>query len=487
MPERLEKSPHRFWMETCGIDTRRRSANHARLDTPWNAFSQDQILVCTLWSDEILRVFDDVENRTREFVKIGGKRRRWKGPAIQHGMQAAENLQRAFKERLRVVGFEAEPSMSSEGRSIAHYYMDRRHELERMTEFSHGDMVRRLKLEEQFAQLGRNKGDIEISPGIVFELVEQKGSFPAANLAQAGDDDLAASGNLSNEAYARTCIPILIAHVLKQRDEVLQTMTYTELAALLGRRNKHGEPYPRGLGDVLGQAMTLIDGVADQVGTVPYLTTIVVQKGEKSTALPGDGVAERWPDYVKMTPAEKTAKVLREHIDIVRYGTRWNDILTALQMARIDTTIEGDHAAGGRNGGESAAHKALKAYVRSHPEEFGADSSWDAFEEYPLRSGDTIDVFFKSQQAWIGVEVKSAVSDSVDADYQRGLFQVVKYDAVLKAQIQADQPDVMPTVKVLLVLESRLPATLQSTAQTLQVEVREQCGCRASSLAFATR
>ena len=47
----------------------------------------------------------------------------------------------------------------------------------------------------------------------------------------------AASGNLSNEAYASLCIPLLIAHVLRQQDEVLHTLTYSELATLLGPRD----------------------------------------------------------------------------------------------------------------------------------------------------------------------------------------------------------------------------------------------------------
>lgn len=499
MPERLEKSPHKFWLETCGINNRRRSSNHARLDTPWNGFTQDHVLVCTLWRDEILSVFDDVEDRQRRFVKIGGKMRRWVGPAIAHGKNAEENLQRAFRERRRVVGYEAEPSPTATDRSIAYFYMDRPHELQRMTEFSHGDTLRRLNINELFAQLGRRKNDTEIQPGVVFELVAPKGAFPGTTVAnriqpqtasdESGDDaggdeqnepaqddaEQPATGNLSNEAYASLCIPLLIAHVLRQQDEVLHPLTYTELAALLGRRNKHGQPYPRGLGKILGRVMQMIDAVAGQVGTVPYLTTIVVGKSDSGDGVPGDGVCERWNGYANMSLEEKRAKVLREHVDILRFGIRWNEVLSALGMQPVDTTAPGKATFGGRAGGESAAHKALKAYVRSNPKQFGADATWESFEEYPLRSADTIDVFFKSPRAWIGVEVKSAVSDGVEGDYQRGLFQVVKYEALLNAQARADQLAVMPTVKVMLVLERSLPEALRIIARTLAIEVREQC------------
>ena len=141
----------------------------------------------------------------------------------------------------------------------------------------------------------------------------------------------------------------------------------------------------------------------------------------------------------------------------------------------VDATTPGGPPLSCRGGGESDAHKALKAYVKSHPEQFGAEATWEAFEEYPLRSADTIDVFFKSGSVWIGIEVKSSVSDGVAGDYQRGLFQVVKYEALLKAQARADQLAIMPTVRVLLVLESTLPADLRTIARTLEIEVHEQC------------
>lgn len=51
MSERILQS-HEFWLETCGLDTYQRSSSHARLDTPWNAFTNDdRALVCTLWVD----------------------------------------------------------------------------------------------------------------------------------------------------------------------------------------------------------------------------------------------------------------------------------------------------------------------------------------------------------------------------------------------------------------------------------------------------
>ena len=48
-----------------------------------------------------------------------------------------------------------------------------------------------------------------------------------------------------------------------------------------------------------------------------------------------------------------------------------------------------------------------------------------------LPSGDTIDVLFRNGLDWIAVEVKSSLSNSLDIT--RGLFQCVKYRAVIEA------------------------------------------------------
>ena len=51
--------------------------------------------------------------------------------------------------------------------------------------------------------------------------------------------------------------------------------------------------------------------------------------------------------------------------------------------------------------------------------------------EHRLPSADTIDVLFQTSRDCVGVEIKSRISD--DADIVRGIFQVVKYRALLEA------------------------------------------------------
>lgn len=95
MQERTVQA-HEFWRATCGLDTYRRGKGHARIDTPWNAFTEDGKLVCTIWRDRIAGVFDPLENRLRRFVRLGGKSRVWKGVAVAHGQDARDNLERAI-------------------------------------------------------------------------------------------------------------------------------------------------------------------------------------------------------------------------------------------------------------------------------------------------------------------------------------------------------------------------------------------------------
>jgi hypothetical protein len=519
--ERIEKNIRQFWLTTCGIDTHERSPQHARHDTPWNAFSEDNVLVCTLWNDMIVKVFDPLEQRFRQFVRLGGKMRHWKGPAVRHGEDANSNLKKAAREKLRVVGFEAEPdkaALQRGERKVAYFYLNRAHELQRIFELSGHDMIDRLQLEQKFNATRSGQAVEAIEPGNLFELVASHGEIPrsrgafadrdadtssktnpsndspfnerseqnvdseASSAKDAEDDgelfDSVTDEKLSTEDYARKCLPILVEHVLKQRDDVLQTLTYLELAERLDRRNKNEDFWARGLGHVLSRVTSMLDELqTDWIEPVPYLTTIVVSGTGTDKGLPAAGIKEKWHQYESLTRSEKQSRVMREYDRILNYGSRWNDILVQLGLTPIipppADEVSPREGSGGWGGGESLHHKALKRHVKENPAIVGADGTWFATEEYALRSGDSVDVFFKRENAWIAVEVKSAISDALIADYERGLYQVVKYKAVLEAQAKIDCPGALPTIKVLLLLENRLPRQLLTTAARLGVDVVE--------------
>lgn len=290
----------------------------------------------------------------------------------------------------------------------------------------------------------------------------------------------AAAANRSNEELALVSIPFLITHVLAQRDEVMTTMTYEDLAEQLNRRDMHGDPMALGMGDVLGRAMMHIDRAAELLHeNVPYLTTIVVDKSGPDRGLPGVGIGGRWPNYPTLSRREKADQVELEYLSIMRFGRHWLDVQSVLQLPGEPPQLNVPGAAGGgRAGGESPQHLALKEFIAAQPALVGAPLDAKVFCEYGLRSGDAIDVLFQSAKEWVGVEVKASTSEGNLRDYERGLYQFVKYKAVLEAQARIDHPVRPPKVRVLLALELALPLELYPVAQALAVDLLENVGER---------
>lgn len=478
--------PHEFWLQTCGLDTHRRGPNYARLDTPWNAFTADgSKLVCTLWVDLIVDVHDPELGRMRRFVKMGGRSRRWKGVGMQHGQQARANLDKAIAENLPIFGFEAEPNVAAlerGERSVKHFYLDRAHQLQGRIGLSLYELEDRLHIEDAFRQRRLADQEDPNLPSSLFELVDVTADVPGAVGIANGDTsdehelDQPLESNLSADEYARKALPILVAHVLQQQDDVMAPITYRRLAELLGRRSKHGDPWARGLGFVLGRVTALIGGTRDRLPEAPpFLTSIVVLSSGPNVGLPDKGVSDVWPGYEAMSRDEKRAKLAAEFQRVLAYGSRWNEVLRLAGLPVIEPPVGtgGKPNSGGWGGGESEAHLVLKHYVRDHPELVGARADWEAKVEYALRSADELDVMFMSDRTWIGVEVKSRVSEGNAADYERGIYQVVKYRAVLEAQARADSPDAQPEIRVVLLLERELPAVYRALAAQLRVTVIE--------------
>jgi len=76
-------------------------------------------------------------------------------------------------------------------------------------------------------------------------------------------------------------------------------------------------------------------------------------------------------------------------------------------------------------------------------------------------------VVFKNDERYTAVEVKSIISN--DKDLNRGIFQCVKYQALLRAEQVAES--LLPTARAILVVERKLPAPLKSLAALLKIKV----------------
>ena len=127
-------------------------------------------------------------------------------------------------------------------------------------------------------------------------------------------------------------------------------------------------------------------------------------------------------------------------------------------------------ASGGPGGGESEDHKRLKVHVANHAAILGLRANVArGVNEYGLPSGDELDVLFRQGDEWIAVEVKSKISD--DPDLVRGLFQCVKYQAVLEAFLISTNR--APNVRTVLVTSRQFPAELVPLKNMLGVELLE--------------
>src|SRR5208337_2796029 len=122
----------------------------------------------------------------------------------------------------------------------------------------------------------------------------------------------------------------------------------------------------------------------------------------------------------------------------------------------------------GGGGGESDRHRDLKTFVAQNPMCIGLPSSTLAGNnEVPLPSGDCLDVSFRVGDEWVAAEVKSSLSNS--ADVVRGLFQCVKYRAVMAAAQAAE--GLARDARAVLVLEGKLGQELIPLRNILGVEV----------------
>lgn len=270
------------------------------------------------------------------------------------------------------------------------------------------------------------------------------------------------SGDKLYQVRARQALPLLV-----RQARASTPIYYSDLAHELQM------PNPRNLNYVLGSVGTAIERLSKRwKEKIPPIQCLVVNK---STGLPGAGIGwfiTKKDDFRKLPRRQQRSLVDAELQKVFMYP-RWNDVLRELKLQPIKADFSHliAQVAASRAGGESEDHKRLKLYVAEHPESVGLDADVDPGEiEHPLPSGDTIDVLFQDGDDWVAVEVKSSLSNNLDI--VRGLFQCVKYRAVIEA-VQAIQ-NLDQNARAILVLEGTLPTDLIGVKNTLAVDVVEK-------------
>lgn len=213
---------------------------------------------------------------------------------------------------------------------------------------------------------------------------------------------------------------------------------------------------------------------------IPPLNAIIVNAKDR---LPGKGVNYYLKHYFKVKKGtssislkQRRAVVEEIQADVFAFK-HWDRVLRECELERfggdVVTKNQKDDVAPPKIGGwstepESQEHRQLKEYVANNPSVVGLPrGSAVGRTEYLFPSADSADVVFTSAKQIVGVEVKSRISN--DADLNRGIFQAVKYQALLRAEQRARFE--APTATAMLVSERALPAKLAKLAAVLGIEV----------------
>lgn len=269
------------------------------------------------------------------------------------------------------------------------------------------------------------------------------------------------SGDKPYQVRARQALPILVRQAKAE-----QSIFYSDLAAELGM------PNPRNLNYVLGTIGNALKELSKKWRTeIPPIQCLVINK---HTGIPGEGIGWFVQDTEKFRRSSRKQKRLiidRMLTDVFSFE-RWDDVLSHFTLKAVKgkpirvAPLRSKGSYGGT--GETDEHRKLKEYVARHPNLVGlSKDSVKSHIEFEFPSADTIDVLFQRTNEWTGVEVKSSKS-GID-DITRGLFQCIKYRALIEAtQISESH---RPNARVVLLLEDPFPEELRWLKNILGIEV----------------
>jgi hypothetical protein len=258
---------------------------------------------------------------------------------------------------------------------------------------------------------------------------------------------------------ARAVLPILV-----RQAEARQPVFYEALAQEIKI------PNPRNLNYPLGCIGTTLNEIGEEWGSdVPPIEALVVNQ---TTRLPGPGFDSFLIEKGESWDNKEERKALIEQYWARIYGyPYWDDILKELNLKKTVDPAEaiiGKAGAGG--GGEGPEHLTLKLFVCANPKSVGLRGiDHPGKTEHCLPSGDSIDVVFDYSRRVHAVEVKP--KSSPESDLARGLFQCVKYRAVLQALARYEHDK--RNITVCLALGGSLPARLVPLRNSLNIDVFE--------------
>ena len=252
-------------------------------------------------------------------------------------------------------------------------------------------------------------------------------------------------------------------------------VTYGRVAKRLEMALGKSPISPRQMGWVAGP---LMDHLLRIDPDVPLINVLVVRGDSDQPGAGADSYLKSRYGVKGRLGATKRKELVQAALNEVWIYRNWEELFKrafgrrpedlSLETGNFEEDGQGDNP---RYGGlpESREHKALKSYVAANPSAVRMKlKDPEATEERRLLSGDSIDVEFVDGARRVAVEVKSIKSGR--GDLLRGIYQCVKYRAVMIAQSGFDADDAK--CESVLVSEKALPPDLRAIAHRLGVPVR---------------
>lgn len=252
-----------------------------------------------------------------------------------------------------------------------------------------------------------------------------------------------------------------------------QRVTYGTIADHLAEKLNIPKVFSTHIGSVAGSLMNRIHA---DFPHAPLINMLVVNVYNWEPGDGGDEFLAEWFGLSENQLLRSRERYVQQAINEVKAFKEWPEIYTSIfgkplvsgrRSEDYEPDGQGDNPRFGKFGPESEDHKRLKKHIRDNPRKIGIKARVSrAKNEAPLLSGDRMDVEFLVGARRIGVEVKSWRSGN--ADLERGIYQCVKYRAVMIAEcgFGADEAD----CEAVLVTERELPSALASLARQLKVK-----------------
>ena len=260
--------------------------------------------------------------------------------------------------------------------------------------------------------------------------------------------------------YAAQPLAQWLIHAARRRSSI----TYGEAKLRLEREIGFSTIFSPAIGVPAGN---LMDRMLHVRPGCPPLNVLLVRQEDR---IPGEGAGPFMADYLSNRRLASTGfrdrhpRRWRSACDEIATDVYafddWNELYRDAFGERLPapTQPQGTENDGIRHArrGEGPNHKALRLWVRDHPGKIrGGYANFATDTEVVLDSADRVDVVYYDPDSTVAIEVKS--SDSDDTDLRRGIFQCIKYRAVMEAMdIRQDAQ-----VDTVLVAQRPLPRDLR--------------------------